>query len=106
MHSYTESLRYQMQGTNIEVKELAPPYVRTHLMGERQANDSHAMPLEDFIQEVFSILRETPNAPEILVKNVLPMRTAAFQGEKHYNEFYKQRNDMFLAARKAEWDKL
>lgn len=106
LHSYTESLRYQLQGTNIEVKELAPPYVQTHLMGERQASDPHAMPLEEFIAEVFSILRETPNAPEILVKNVQPMRNAAFQGQEKYNELHKTRNDMFMKARKEEWDLL
>ena len=32
IHSYTESLRYQLRGTQIEVLELIPPYVATNLM--------------------------------------------------------------------------
>lgn len=106
LHSYTQSLRYQLQGTGIEVKELAPPYVRTALMGERQASDANAMPLEDFISEVMSILENDPGADEILVKNVMPLRTASYQGAGHYDELFKQRNDLFLSLRKKEWDAL
>jgi len=51
IHSYTQSLRYQLRGTSVQVLELIPPYVQTHLMGARQANDPNAMPLEDFITE-------------------------------------------------------
>src|SRR5208283_122153 len=32
IHSYTQSLRYQLQGSGIEVLELIPPYVATDLM--------------------------------------------------------------------------
>src|SRR5579862_9704149 len=31
IHSYTQSLRFQLKDTHIEVKELVPPYVRTAL---------------------------------------------------------------------------
>ena len=51
IHSYTQSLSYQLRGTSVQVLELIPPYVQTHLMGARQANDPNAMPLEDFITE-------------------------------------------------------
>ena len=33
IHSWTQSLRYQLRGTNIEVLELTPPYVQTELQG-------------------------------------------------------------------------
>ncbi len=33
IHSWSQSLRYQLKSTNIEVLELAPPYVQTELMG-------------------------------------------------------------------------
>src|SRR3954470_915916 len=49
IHSWTMSLRYQLRQTTTEVIELVPPYVQTHLMGEHQAADPRAMPLEDFI---------------------------------------------------------
>ena len=34
IHSYTQSLRYQLKDTNVQVIELIPPYVQTDLMGE------------------------------------------------------------------------
>jgi uncharacterized oxidoreductase len=106
IHSYTQSLRYQLQGTSVEVKELVPPYVRTSLMGERQAADENAMPLEEFISEVFSILREQPMVEEILVKRVLPQRSSSYEGESKYQEFFKKLNDTLMGARKKEWNAL
>lgn len=106
IHSYTQSLRFQLQKTSVKVQELVPPYVRTSLMGERQASDSNAMPLEDFISEVMSILDQNPEIEEILVKNVQPLRTAADQGQENYRELFKKRNDLFFTLRKQEWDAL
>jgi len=103
VHSYTQSLRYQLKGTSVAVKELVPPYVRTHLMGERQSRDEFAMPLEDFISEVMQILAEQPEAEEILVKRVLPQRQAADHGREKYEDFFRQMNDRLFAARKEEW---
>lgn len=105
IHSYTQSLRYQLKDTNVRVQELVPPYVRTSLMGARQAADANAMPLEEFVAEVFAILRETPNVDEITVKRVLPQRTAGQDREAHAVFFTKQ-NEMLFQVRKAEWDKL
>lgn len=105
IHSYTQSLRYQLQNTSVEVQELVPPYVRTSLMGERQAADANAMPLEAFIEEVISILRDKPQAPEILVRRVQPQRTAG-QDIAQYQDFFKKQNDTIMAARKKEWDAL
>jgi uncharacterized oxidoreductase len=106
IHSYTESLRFQMAGTHVEVKELIPPYVRTSLMGERQAHDQNAMPLEEFIHEVFTILKENPKANEIGVKRVQAQRTAGFEGPAKYDEFFKKQNEMLMNARKVEWEAL
>jgi uncharacterized oxidoreductase len=106
IHSYTMSLRYQLRDTSIEVKELIPPYVRTGLMGARQAEDPNAMPLEEFIAEVFTILREQPQATEIAVKRVAAQRNAANRGEKEYLDFFQKQNDTLLKLRQAEWDKL
>lgn len=106
IHSYTQALRYQLKDTSVEVQELIPPYTRTSLMGSRQAADANAMPLDEYVAEVISILRETPNIPEIAVKRVLPQRTAGDQGPAKFEEFFKAQNDRLMQLRKAEWDAL
>jgi uncharacterized oxidoreductase len=78
LHSYTESLRYQLRATQIEVLELIPPYVATHLMNG--ADDPLAMPLDKFIAEVMQILKTQPTPPEICVENVKGLRFAAKSG--------------------------
>ena len=70
IHSFSESLRHQIQGTNVGVVELVPPYVQTSLMGEKQAADPNAMPLADVINESMTILETTPDVREVLVKRV------------------------------------
>lgn len=104
IHAYTDSLRYQLRGTNVQVIELPPPYVRTSLMGERQANDPNAMPLDEFVSEVMQLLKENPDAPEILVQRVHPQRFAGDLNVQKYREFFKQLNDRLYEARKAEFE--
>jgi uncharacterized oxidoreductase len=88
IHSWSISLRYQLRDTSVEVLELIPPYVQTELMGEQQSHDPRAMPLADFIAEVMDILSTQPNAIEILVKTVFPLRFAGeFNSEKYYEAF-------------------
>lgn len=103
IHSYTQSLRYQLKDTKIEVVELVPPYVQTHLMGDRQANDPNAMPLNDFVKEVFQILKTQPNVKEILVERVKAQRFSASSGEETYEKFFTALNDRMTAARKSEF---
>ncbi|MGB6192587.1 MAG: SDR family oxidoreductase [Terracidiphilus sp.] len=79
IHSYTQSLRYQLRGTSVEVLELIPPYVATDLMGG--ASDPRAMPLADFISETMTILKQQPTPPEICVERVKPLRFAARDGQ-------------------------
>ena len=79
IHSYTQSLRYQLRATQIEVLELAPPYVATDLMSG--AADPRAMPLIAFIAEVMEILKQQPTPAEILVENVKGLRFAAENGK-------------------------
>ena len=80
LHSYTESLRYQLRGSSVEVLELAPPYVQTHLTGESQANDPRAMPLDAFITEAMEIIESQPESGEIIVGHCEPLRFAAERG--------------------------
>ena len=78
IHSYTLSLRCQLRSTGIEVLELIPPYVATHLMDG--ADNPRAMPLSKFIAEVMEILKTQPTPPEICVENVKLLRFAAESG--------------------------
>lgn len=94
LHSYTESLRYQLKGTTVEVLELAPPYVQTELTGSHQAADPRAMPLKAFIAESLQLLSEKPTPSEILVGPVKPLRFAA-KGD--YAGFFQVFNDAMAA---------
>ena len=98
IHSFSESLRYQFKGTNMDVVEIAPPYVQTELMGEQQASDPNAMPLTEYIDEVMSILESQPDAHEVLVKRVLPLRFAAEQGSEGYAKQFAGLNDHFAGS--------
>ena len=92
IHSYTQSLRYQLKATKVEVIELIPPYVQTTLMGDQQAKDPNAMPLNEFIDEVMSILKSQPDVKEVCVKKVYPLRFAAEGGQEKYEAFFNQFN--------------
>src|ERR1035437_8818483 len=70
IHSYTQSLRYQLQHTSVEVLELIPPYVQTELLGPGQLTDPNAQPLNDFITEAMHILKHSPEVTEICVERV------------------------------------
>ncbi len=89
LHSYTQSLRYQLQGSAIEVLELIPPYVATHLLDG--AADPRAMPLNKFIAEAMEILKTQPAVTEICVENVKRLRLAAESG--HYDSVFRGLND-------------
>jgi uncharacterized oxidoreductase len=96
IHSYTQSLRYQLRDTSLQVLELIPPYVQTELTGPRQASDPNAMPLQDYIAESMTILKSSPDATEICVERVKPLRFAEASGG--YDAFCKKFNDTMSAA--------
>ena len=100
IHSYTQSLRYQLKDTAVQVIEIVPPYVQTELQGTRQATDPMAMPLKDFIAETLALLRSQPEATEICVGRVQPQRRAEAGG--NYDAFYKKFNDALIAARSPQ----
>ncbi len=90
IHSYTLSLRSQLRGSNIEVLELIPPYVATHLMDG--ADNPRAMPLGKFIAEVMEILKKQPTPAEICVENVKTFRFAAEKGQ--FDALFSQLNSI------------
>lgn len=79
LHSWSVSLRHQLRGTAVEVVELAPPLVATDLT-PGQRDDPQALPLADFTREVMDLLNTRPDAPEVLVERVKPLRTAEASG--------------------------
>jgi uncharacterized oxidoreductase len=80
IHSYSLSLRHQLEGSATEILEIIPPYVQTQLMGDRQASDPAAMPLADFIAEVMALLEHPPASGEIVVERCKPLRNAEKNG--------------------------
>ena len=80
LHSWTQSLRFQLRGTSVEVLELVPPYVQTELMGARQLTDPNAMPLAEYIAESVPLLADPPSSGEILVERVRFLRFAETSG--------------------------
>ncbi|WP_022927479.1 SDR family oxidoreductase [Patulibacter americanus] len=76
VHSFTQSLRVQLSDTPLQVIELVPPAVDTDLM----AGDFGGMPLDAFADEVMELLAAHPDADEVLVENVHPLRFAEARG--------------------------
>jgi uncharacterized oxidoreductase len=98
IHSYTQSLRYQLRGTATEVVELIPPYVATELMNG--ASDPRAMPLAQYIAEVMKIWKAQPEVTEICVENVKLLRFAAERGQ--YDGVFVGLNDAFAKPAETE----
>ncbi len=91
IHAYTQALRHQLKDTSVQVIELIPPYVQTELMGAHQASDPHAMPLGEYISETMQLLKTSPDATEILVERVKPLRFAEASGG--YDNVFKMINN-------------
>ena len=68
-----------MVGPSVPVIELVPPALRTELM-PGQSQIEAFLPLEDFIDEAMSLLESQPDATEILVERVKPLRFAEVNG--------------------------
>ena len=80
MHSYTQSLRFLLRQTPVQVIELAPPLVATDLTPGQRANP-RAMPLEEYIQESMALVAADPSTGEILVERVKLQRDAEARGD-------------------------
>jgi short-subunit dehydrogenase involved in D-alanine esterification of teichoic acids len=80
LHSFSESLRVQLAQADagVQVIEVAPPGVRTTLLG--QQDDESSMPLDDFVTETLDLLREKPDAKELVVERARFVRDAEANG--------------------------
>ena len=79
IHQFTESIRLQFAGTSVQVIELVPPAVRTELMPGQSQVEAY-LPLDDYIDETMSLLAGQPDATEILVERVKPLRFSEVNG--------------------------
>jgi uncharacterized oxidoreductase len=91
MHSYSQSLRYRLQGSSVKVQEIAPPWVQTDLLNSN--NEPRAMPLAAFIEETMEALATDAN--EVLVEIAKPLRNNPGPYEA---AFVKQFNDMMTQS--------
>jgi uncharacterized oxidoreductase len=82
IHSYTVSLRQQLQG-KVEVIELAPPGVQTDLTPGQSTREGY-MPLGQYIEEVMALFLQQPTPKEILVERVRFLRWAERDG--HFDQ--------------------
>jgi short-subunit dehydrogenase involved in D-alanine esterification of teichoic acids len=80
IHLLSESLRLQLSDTSVSIIELVPPSVRTALVPGHE-NDPHAVPLDTFVAEVMQLLESQPEATEINVEAVKPLRFAEVNGQ-------------------------
>jgi len=80
MHMLSESVRLQLADTSVRVVELEPPSVRTDLL-PGQADNDHAMPLDEYVAEVVEIIETQPDVREIQVERVKFLRYAEARGD-------------------------
>ena len=96
IHSYTQSLRFQLKDTSVQVIEILPPWVQTELQGDRGMNPK-AMPVNEFISETMSILTNFPEATEIVAERAKAMR---FAERGDYDAFFAKYNREWTASQK------
>ena len=94
MHSYTQSLRYQLRDTAVQVIEIIPPRVQTALQGDR-GFDPRGMPVDEFITETMTLLQTQPGADEIVVERAKGFRFAERDGA--FDEIYPVFNERMIA---------
>ncbi|WP_344863761.1 SDR family oxidoreductase [Amycolatopsis ultiminotia] len=80
IHMLSESVRLQLADTSVKIVELEPPSVRTSLLPGQQESD-FAMPLDEFVSEVVTLLETQPDAREIQVERVKFLRYGEARGD-------------------------
>jgi uncharacterized oxidoreductase len=95
LHSYTQSLRFQLRDTEVQVIEIIPPHVQTALQGGERGFDPRAMPLDEYVAETIALLESQPDAEEIVVERVKNFRFAERDGT--YQDIYPAFNEAITA---------
>ena len=88
IHAYSMGLRYMLNGTSVEVQEIAPPWVQTDLLNSSE--EPRAMPLQPFIEQTIEALGTKHS--EILVEIAKPYRANPGVDEA---TFFHQMNGWF-----------
>ncbi|MGA8027879.1 MAG: SDR family NAD(P)-dependent oxidoreductase [Bryobacteraceae bacterium] len=57
VHSYTQSLRFQLEGTGVEVIELMPPAVKTDLSADLPAGSLKLITTNELVKQSFAALK-------------------------------------------------
>jgi len=97
IHQLSESIRLQLTDTSVQVLELVPPAVATELMPGQSTNPL-AMPLDAFVDEALSLIAAQPDAHEILVENVKPLRFAEVRGQYSQTVEMLNRRDLHTTS--------
>jgi uncharacterized oxidoreductase len=92
LHAWTQSLRYQLRETNVELVELAPPGVQTGLTPGQATRESY-MPLKDFIAETMESFRIEETPDEVCVQRAKFLRTAEAEGR--FDQTFQMLNDAY-----------
>ena len=94
MHSYMQSLRYQLRNTSLQVIEIIPPWVQTELQGDRGMSPK-AMPLKEYISETMDVLKNFPEATEIVIERAKLMR---FAERGDFDAFFTRYNEGWVTS--------
>jgi uncharacterized oxidoreductase len=94
IHSYTQSLRYQLRNSSVQVIEIFPPWVQTELQGDRGMNP-RAMLLDEYIAETMAILKNSPEVNEVVSERAKAMR---FAERGDYDTFFHRYNEGWVDA--------
>ncbi|GHO97588.1 oxidoreductase [Reticulibacter mediterranei] len=90
IHSFSESLRWQLHATNVQVIEIAPPAVSDTEFLESSVR-GFGMNLDAFINETMHILKTNPDAKQVYVHDVHIWRFAERDGK--YDEAFQLMNE-------------
>ncbi|WP_431075522.1 SDR family oxidoreductase [Microbacterium phyllosphaerae] len=77
VHAFTEALHPQLAGTGVSVTELVPPAVATS--GQEKLNPA-ALPLDDYLDDVISLITMNPTPEQIIVRAAERLRWAERDG--------------------------
>lgn len=89
LHAYTQSLRHQLRRSPIQVIEIVPPRVETDILADHDYGPD-VMTVDAFVAETVSLLRNRPDADEVVVDAAKRVRFAAHDG--HYDDIFQTVN--------------